>query len=185
MVALGGRGGRATATLTSAIFFSKFFKVVQLQNLRKYPRRPCGSFWYHLELWGPRFDRFRSIFPLFCWSFDPHKYENSTLPLHFFKEHALKPSPDCRSRDSAQIRLIESSPNPNLTDLVKKQCRDFHRFRYNCGLVASTTATATTTIAAAQRRQLGDCGLVATTTATATTTIAAAQRRRRLRRWRW
>ena len=61
----------------------------------------------------------------------------------------------------------------------------FHRFRYNCGLVASTTATATTTIAAAQRRQLGDCGLVATTTATATTTIAAAQRRWRLRRWRW
>ena len=42
------------------------------------------------------------------------------------------------------------------------------------GLVA-TTATATTTIAAAQR--LGDCGLVATTTAAATTTIAAAQRR--------
>ena len=33
--------------------------VFQLQNLRKYPRRPCGSFWYHLELQGPTFDRFR------------------------------------------------------------------------------------------------------------------------------
>ena len=43
----------------------------------------------------------------------------------------------------------------------------------DCGLVATTTATATTTAAAAQ---LGDCGLVATTTATATTTVAAAQR---------
>ena len=27
-----------------------FFTVVQAQTLRKYPRRPCGSFWYHVEL---------------------------------------------------------------------------------------------------------------------------------------
>ena len=43
----------------------------------------------------------------------------SNFFLLFLKEKALKPCPDCRSRDSAQIRLIESSPNPNLTDLVK------------------------------------------------------------------
>ena len=47
--------------------------------------------------------------------------------LLFSKEQAPKPCPDCRSRDSAQIRPIESSPNQNLTDLVKKQGRDFHQ----------------------------------------------------------
>ena len=35
-------------------------KVFQVQNSRKYPRRPSWSFWYHLELRRPRFDRFRT-----------------------------------------------------------------------------------------------------------------------------
>ena len=50
---------------------------------------------------------------IFSWKF--------SFFLLFSKEQALKPCPDCRSRDSAQIRQIESSPNPNLTDLVKKE----------------------------------------------------------------
>ena len=46
----------------------------------------------------------------------------------FSKEQALKPCSGPRSRDSTQIRQIESSPNPNLTDLVKKQGRTFWVF---------------------------------------------------------
>ena len=61
----------------------------------------------------------------FLFVFLPPKIWTSDLFLLFLKEQALKPCSDCRSRDSAQIRLIESSPNPNLTDLVKKQCSDF------------------------------------------------------------
>ena len=35
------------------------FKVFQAQTLRTYPRQPCGSVWYHLELQGPTFDQIR------------------------------------------------------------------------------------------------------------------------------
>ena len=59
--------------------------------------------------------------------FDTKKYENPIVSL-FLKEQALKPCSGPRSRDSAQIRQIESSPNLNLTDLVKKEGRDFHFF---------------------------------------------------------
>ena len=34
LVALGGRGGRATATLTSAFFFSRFFSSKICENIR-------------------------------------------------------------------------------------------------------------------------------------------------------
>ena len=33
--------------------------------MRKYPRRSCGSIWSGLELWRPKFDRFRPNFPIF------------------------------------------------------------------------------------------------------------------------
>ena len=57
--------------------------VFQLQDLRKYPRRPCGSFWYHLELREPKFDRFRHFF-IFCFCFfDPEERENSTCSCIF------------------------------------------------------------------------------------------------------
>ena len=77
-----------------------------------------------------------------------------TFSLYFCSKQALKPCPDCRSRDSAQIRQIESSPNPNLTDLVTKQgCGSTATWwlrprlmRLNGNLVVSTT------IVAAQRR---------------------------------
>ena len=61
------------------------------------------------------------------------------MPRHgggFLKEQALKPCPGPRSRDLQQLAPIESSPNPNLTDLVKKEGRDFHFFsdtRYMVG----------------------------------------------------
>ena len=42
----------------------------------------------------------------------------------FFKEQALRPCSNSRSRDSAQIRQIESSVRPNLTALVTKQGPD-------------------------------------------------------------
>ena len=65
-----------------------------------------------------------SIF--FSFLLTPKIWKSNFFPL-FLKEQALKPCPGPRSRDSAQIRKIESSPNPNLTDLVKKEGRDFHR----------------------------------------------------------
>ena len=74
-----GEGGER-ATATSAIFFN-FSKVFQIQNFRKYPRRPYGSFWYHSELRGPNFDRFRSRFQFFCCFVDPQKYENLSFPF--------------------------------------------------------------------------------------------------------
>ena len=37
----------------------------QAGHLRKCSRRPCGSFWYHLKLWGPTFNRFRPAFLFF------------------------------------------------------------------------------------------------------------------------
>ena len=36
-----------------------FVQVFQAHHLRKYPRWPCGSFWYRLKLWVPKLDRFR------------------------------------------------------------------------------------------------------------------------------
>ena len=50
------------------VFFLFLFKVFQLQHLRKYPRRPSRSFWYHLELQRPTFDRFH-IFARFVFVF--------------------------------------------------------------------------------------------------------------------
>ena len=64
------------------------------------------------------------------------KVWKSNFFLLFLKEQALKPCSGPRSRDSAQIRPIESSSNLNLTDLVKKEGRDFHFFsdtRYMAG----------------------------------------------------
>ena len=43
---------------------SCFFQVYQAKNLRKYPRRPCGSFWSSLKLRGPKFDRCRTTVPI-------------------------------------------------------------------------------------------------------------------------
>ena len=43
------------------LIFPSFFQVVQLQHLRTYPRRPCGSCWSGLLLRGPTF---RLIFPI-------------------------------------------------------------------------------------------------------------------------
>ena len=67
-------------------------------------------------------------FHCFCFflllTFEHQNYENPICSLifeSFFKEQALKPCSGPRSRDSAQIWQIESSPNPNLTDLVKKE----------------------------------------------------------------
>ena len=48
------------------------------------------------------------------------------FPL-FLKEQALKPCPEPRSRDLQKLAPIESSPNLNLTDLVKNQGPDFHQ----------------------------------------------------------
>ena len=108
--------------------FSDKSTFFQLQNLRRYPRRPCGSFWYHLELQGPTFDQFHLNFQfLFSLCLTLKVCKSNILPL-FLEEHALKPCPDCRSRNSAQIQQIESAPNPNLTDLVKKQGCNFHLF---------------------------------------------------------
>ena len=49
-----------------------FSNGFQARNLRTYLRGPYGSFWYHLELWGPTFDRFLLTFSfrsdnLFSW----------------------------------------------------------------------------------------------------------------------
>ena len=104
--------------------FSVLFWFSRPRILENYPRRPSAFFWTGLELWGPTFDRFRSTSPFF-FSYLVAKCMNIQLFLIFPKEQALKPCSDCRSRDSAQIRPIESSPNPNLTDLVKKQGPDF------------------------------------------------------------
>ena len=76
------------------------------------------------KIWPISFHFF--VFLLVFW---PPKTWKSNFFLLFLKEQALKPCPGPRSRDSAQIRQIESSPNPNLTDLVKKQGPDFHSSR--------------------------------------------------------
>ena len=113
------------------LIFSDFLEVFQAQILRKYSRRPSRSFWYHLELRRPKFDRFRSTFSFFFGFLTPQNptvsWKSNFFPL-FFKEQALKPCSGPRSHDLQQLAPIESSPNPNLTDLVKKDGFVFHFF---------------------------------------------------------
>ena len=70
IIVYGGPGsGKSTLCAKIAEIFQVvhvFFKDCQAQNLRKNPRRPCGPFWYHLELQGPQFDRSRPNFQFFC-----------------------------------------------------------------------------------------------------------------------
>ena len=84
------------------MIFPCFFKVFQAQILRKYPRRPSRSFWYHLELRRPKFDRFRPIF-FICFSLFPFLLSPKICKSNFFplllKEQALKPCSGPRSRD--------------------------------------------------------------------------------------
>ena len=115
----------------SLYLFFILVRLFRLGILEKYPRRASASFWTDLELRKPNFDRCRNLctFVFVFIRFVNPKNAKLQFVLLVSKEQALKPCPDCRSRDSAQIRLIESSPNPNLTDLVKKQAPDFHSSR--------------------------------------------------------
>ena len=99
-------------------YFFRFFKVFQAQILRTYPRRYSASFRSSLELWKPKIDRFRNSFSFFRFFY--HQNVKFNFFLLFCKEQALKPCSNSRSRDSAQVRQIESSVRPNLTDLVTK-----------------------------------------------------------------
>ena len=83
------------------------------------------------KIWPMSFHFF--VFLLVFW---PPKTWKSNFFLLFLKEQALKPCPGPRSRDLQKLAPIESSPNLNLTDLVKKEGRDFHFFsdiRYMLG----------------------------------------------------
>ena len=75
------------------------------------------------NIWPISFHFF--VFLLVFW---PPKTWKSNFFLLFLKEQALKPCPGPRSRDLQKLAPIESSPNLNLTDLVKKEGRDFHFF---------------------------------------------------------
>ena len=101
---------------------SGFLKVFQAQILRKYPRRPSASFWYHLQLRTPTFDRFRHLFQFVFISLTPKIWKSNFFPL-FLKEQALKPCSGPRSRDLLHRKKNNSSVRPNLTDLVTKQGR--------------------------------------------------------------
>ena len=109
-----------------------FFKFGHAQILRKYSRRSCGSFWSGLEPRKPTIDRCRYFCSFICWFLLPPKVWKSDFSFifeSFFKAQALKPCSDCISRDLLKKKKNNSSVRPNLTDLVSKQGRDFHRSR--------------------------------------------------------
>ena len=90
--------GKIVKSPEKSSIFLCFSKVFQAHILRKYPRRPSASSWYHLELRRPKFDRFRHFFSIFVSFFWPAKYENPTCSLYFWKN---RPWNDARDLDLA------------------------------------------------------------------------------------
>ena len=107
---------------------SGFFKVFQAQNLRKYPRRSCGSYWSSLELQRPTFDRFRPNFPNLVMK-KCVVYSCSGFLLSGWLPGDPRPFPNERSLNSHILRGPKTLMGQDLTHFYLNQSLGMHLFK--------------------------------------------------------
>ena len=160
------------------MIFRYCFGVFQAQILRKYPRRPCGSFWSGLELRRPTIDRFRLLFSIFllkkCVFF-------IVFPV-FFNEFLCFSPQRRQPRQRLRPRLLRLNDNlvaSTTTASTQRRLGGYdHGNGYDHDCCGSTAARWLRPRQRLRPRLIRiNGGFVATTTATATTTAAATQRR--------